>query len=165
LKKALVAWDGEAPSLHSFKIETEAALYPYFRSDTDIDIPTVPSEGSKPSLILRDLENINHKTKAVYKYIDTSQKKGPIGLYGTSGAGKTRSVFEYLSHNFGFYFVVETENNPGSEDVALLLQKCRQDLSTIDIPAVDETGEAEKSVEMKKADKANDSNLASAYAY
>jgi hypothetical protein len=162
VEKALAKWNCQAPLLKLFKIEPQAALHAYCRSK--INIPAVPSDASKPSLILRDLENEIHKTKPVYKYIDISQKKGPIGLHGTSGAGKTRSVFEYLSHNFGFYFVVETENNPGSEDVALLLKKCKEKLSTIDIPAVDENGEIEKSVE-KKTNEENKSNLAFVYAY
>lgn len=163
MKKELSKWDGKAPSLHSFKIEPEAALYPYFRSDAGIDIPAVPAH-SRPSLILRDLENVIHMDKPVYKYIDSSQKKGPIGLYGTSGAGKTRTVFEYLSHNFGFYFVVETENNPGSEDVTLLLQKCEDKLSKIDLPAAVGKGETEEN-EKKSADAENATHLNIVHAY
>jgi hypothetical protein len=104
---------------------------------------------SKPSLILHDLKNTDHKSKAVYEYIDTYQKTAPIGLHGTSGAGKTRSVFEYLSHNFGFYFVVETDNNPGSQDVAVLLEICEERMSSIPLPAVDETGEIRLSAKDK----------------
>ena len=83
-------------------------------------------ETERPSLLLYGLEdNDTHKEKAVYKYIDLISKKRPGALYGTSGAGKTRSVLEYLSHNFGLYLAACGEQkayanagvDPGSSDL------------------------------------------------
>jgi len=72
--------------------------------------------------LLHDLENEGHKDKPVYKHIDTTRNVRPTALYGTSGAGKTRSVFEYLSHNHGLFFVAsDHEKNAGSEDLTTLL--------------------------------------------
>ena len=51
-------------------------------------------------------------------------KVGPYCLYGTSGAGKTRSVFEYLSHNKGFYFLShDLKRNPGSGDLIYVMKE------------------------------------------
>jgi hypothetical protein len=44
----------------------------------------------------------------VYEYIKDTRKQRAGALYGTSGAGKTRSIFEYLSLNFGLYLVPST---------------------------------------------------------
>ena len=78
----------------------------------EVPIPRDPScssmEMNVPSLLLYDLHNERHKSTEVYKFIDET-KDICSGLYGTSGAGKTRSIYEYLSHNYGFYFVAETE--------------------------------------------------------
>ena len=40
-----------------------------------------------------------------YKYIEHTKQQGLGFLYGTSGAGKTRTIFEHLSRHKGFYFV------------------------------------------------------------
>ena len=40
-------------------------------------------------------------------------------IVGTTGAGKTRAIFEYLCSNYGFYFLAENDNysNYGSKDL------------------------------------------------
>lgn len=71
-----------------------------------------------PCLLLHDLKAEKHKASEVYKEIAKGAKIGPYYLYGTSGAGKTRSIFEYLSHNKGFYLLShDTNRNPGSGDL------------------------------------------------
>jgi len=96
------------------------------RGSMKVPIPRDPSDpdGNKPCLLLHDLENQNHRDSDVYKFIDNNNDIS-TGLYGTSGAGKTRSVFEYLSHNFGLYFVASTRNDAGSRDLERLLQLFR----------------------------------------
>mmetsp|Transcript_19707 Transcript_19707/g.47578 ORF Transcript_19707/g.47578 Transcript_19707/m.47578 type:complete len:864 (+) Transcript_19707:200-2791(+) len=54
-----------------------------------------------------------------YRRIEEKIRNHPSFLYGTSGAGKTRTVFEYLSVNKGMYFLGSSDyssKNPGSED-------------------------------------------------
>lgn len=59
-----------------------------------------------------------------YKHIDKWQHDGPVFLFGTSGAGKTRTVFEHLSRNKGFYLLAgDMANNPGSADLHSVLDK------------------------------------------
>lgn len=89
-------------------------------------MPALPGFKSRPSLLLHDLQNVEHTETDGYKYIVGSQKIGPIALYGTPGAGKTRTIFEYLSHNYGFYLSAGADpmNNPGSEDVSFLIEHC-----------------------------------------
>jgi len=73
-------------------------------------------------LLLYDLKNPQHKTTDAYKFIEKTRDTCR-GLYGTSGAGKTRSIFEYLSHNYGLYFVASIENDPGSDDLPRIMRK------------------------------------------
>ena len=111
-------WDGQAPSLKPFQPADDALFHNIFNGRAQI--PCIPKY-DKPSLLLFDLTNEAHKETEAYKYIDTSRKKGPSAIYGTSGAGKTRRGLEYLSQNYGFYFVVDNKDNPGSGDVRGLL--------------------------------------------
>jgi hypothetical protein len=70
-----------------------------------------------PSLLLHDLDKANMNTPA-HNTIQGTRQVGPLYLYGTSGAGKTRSIFENLSQNKGFYFVCDDFlRNPGSKDL------------------------------------------------
>jgi hypothetical protein len=78
--------------------------------------------GTFPSLLLYDLENLKWRNTAVYQHIDERKDQAATALYGTSGAGKTRSIFEYLSQNKGFYFLVgDDEKNAGSRDLKSIL--------------------------------------------
>jgi len=96
------------------------------RGSMKVPIPRDPSDpdGNKPCLLLHDLENQNHRDSDVHKFIDNNNDIS-TGLHGTSGAGKTRSVFEHLSHNFGLHFVASTRNDAGSRDLERLLQLFR----------------------------------------
>jgi hypothetical protein len=91
----------------------------------DVRIPRDPSNAKQdvPCLLLHGLDNLDQgelsSTKA-YQFIDET-KDTCSALYGTSGAGKTRSVYEYLSQNFGLYFVAKTTNDPGSKDLQRLM--------------------------------------------
>ena len=114
-------WDGTAPRLPDFKMKKDAAFKCYWIDGNKI--PANPMNESRASLLLYDLEGSNHKDGDGYKYIQESQGTGPISLYGTSGAGKTRAIFEYLSHNYGIYLNANADDlqNPGSKDVSILL--------------------------------------------
>ena len=130
----LQQWDRNAPSLPRFEISEGAAFKCYWRGN-ETGVPALLGNPARPSLLLHDLQNVEHKETGGYKYIDSSQKIGPIALYGTSGAGKTRTIFEYLSHNYGFYLSAGADplSNPGSEDVPFLIQHCRQEMRPIQL--------------------------------
>ena len=103
----------------------------------DVPIPTIPGfPTSRPSLLLYDLDTLNvqqlveRRSKGVYQYIEATRWTSPGVLYGTSGAGKTRSVLEYLSLNYGIYLTCVSERNlllnapkadPGSADLREVL--------------------------------------------
>ncbi|KAG7337312.1 hypothetical protein IV203_030143 [Nitzschia inconspicua] len=120
------------PALPTFEISEDAALRCYWKGN-ETGVPALIGNKTRPSLLLHDLQNEEHKETSGYKYIDESQKIGPIALYGTSGAGKTRTIFEYLSHNYGFYLSAAADQtiNPGSKDVVFLIQHCSEVMSPI----------------------------------
>ena len=93
-------------------------------AEETISVPQNPSKTNTqiPSLLLYDLQDDDHKTKDVYRFIDES-RGFCSGLYGTSGAGKTRSIYEYLSHNFGLYFLAGAGNDPGSVDLSYVVDR------------------------------------------
>ncbi|CAB9511448.1 expressed unknown protein [Seminavis robusta] len=140
VRTELKGWKASKPELDPFQIDEKAAFYCFWREDratTDglACIPAVPNSlGLRPSLLLFDLENERHKVTRAYQYIDTSQKVAAINLYGTSGAGKTRSIFEYLSHNYGFYLNAGADAiyNPGTMDFKSLLSQCLKEIKKID---------------------------------
>jgi len=115
------------PTTQTFDIGGQTAFHCYRKKE--VQIPSVPgSSPPKPSLLLFDLENKANKGTDGYDYIHNSQQVAPIALYGTSGAGKTRTIFEYLSHNYGFYLNPGADHlfNPGSQDVIALLNLWEQ---------------------------------------
>ena len=71
-----------------------------------------------PALLLHDLRTVGQQE--AFNFID-STRDICSGLYATSGAGKTRSIFEYLTQHFGLYFVAIPKNNYGSKDLDALL--------------------------------------------
>jgi hypothetical protein len=111
----------EAPVLKPFTPESDALLQPLFNYGNKQVVPCDPDQNTAvpfPSLLLYDLENLKRKNTAVYEHIKAKKKQAASALYGTSGAGKTRSIFEYLSHNKGFYFLAgDHEKNAGSRDL------------------------------------------------
>ena len=113
--------------LIDFQPEEQSQLGPLLR--TDHTIPCIPgSDPPQPSLLLHKLGELEHSKSESYAYIENHKYIGPTAFYGTSGAGKTRSLLEYLSHNKGLYFVpLETipENEPGSQDLGLVFDDLR----------------------------------------
>ena len=111
----------EAPD--QFEPREKALFHSLFRRD--ISVPCIPGLVPKqPSLLMYDLgkDKEAHKAATSYKYIAETKEKGPGALYGTSGAGKTRSVLEYLSYNKGLYLAASPEDSlsqlePGSGDL------------------------------------------------
>jgi len=125
----------QVPPLDLFSVSDNKVLG--CRRRSDVSIPTIPGlPTSRPSLLLYDLDTLNvqqlveRKNKGVYQYIEATRWTSPGVLYGTSGAGKTRSVLEYLSHNYGIYLTCVSERNhllntpkadPGSADLREVL--------------------------------------------
>ena len=116
----------------TFYPSDNALLRPFYRQDA-ITIPLIPGiSKAEPSLLLYNLgkESEHEKVQAssCYKYID-DRHQGPGTLYGTSGAGKTRSLLEYLSYNKGLYFVGQSSLAPEEPGACDLGQVCNhQDL-------------------------------------
>jgi hypothetical protein len=119
LDESFKKWDGNAPKLGKFMPNPDTPLAGYLRED--VDICSVPDDVENPELLLFGVTDDKHTKKPVYKHIEKTSKLGATALYGTSGAGKTRSIFEYLSHNRGLYFVADKTRNLGSRDLVLLL--------------------------------------------
>jgi hypothetical protein len=124
----------DRPSLSTFKPsqgESKSLLADLWLST--VDVPLNPNNedrrvgggwtGNKfPSFLLHELKDPENKDLLAFKSIDSASMKGPYYLYGTSGAGKTRSIFEYLSHNKGVYFLCyDFDRNPGSKDLYRVL--------------------------------------------
>ena len=97
----------------------EGALFAEFYSE-ETKLPLDPRR-RMPSLLLHNLTAQCHNEN-VLEHIHNNRSKKQA-LYGTSGAGKTRSIFEYLSRHFGLYFVASTKNDPGSSDLEHLIRK------------------------------------------
>ncbi|KAL3912428.1 MAG: hypothetical protein SGILL_006887, partial [Bacillariaceae sp.] len=96
----------------------DGLLSPLLRDD--VALPVEPGKPNFPSMLMYNLDKQDgsRKQSKVYRHIETQQKVGPSLLWGTSGAGKTRSVLEYLSLNKGFYFMAgDFKLNPGSQDL------------------------------------------------
>jgi hypothetical protein len=97
----------ETPVLKLFDVGDKSLLSSLFRAaDHQPFIPVNPAKPkSRPCLLLYDLENAKHKDNLVYKYIDCCKRKQPSALYATSGAGKTRSIFEYHKDNLVYKYI------------------------------------------------------------
>eukprot|EP00978_Attheya_sp_CCMP212_P018942 scaffold52408_cov78-Attheya_sp.AAC.2 len=92
LETKLKTWIGKVPALKPFMKEHDTLLHGLLENDIFSNIPVLPTD----ALIIEDKSNALN------------------GLLGTSGAGKTISLFEYLLHKHGCYFVVDQADNPGS---------------------------------------------------
>lgn len=106
--------------LEVFEPPEGALLAEFFPSDKTFHCDP-KREGKYPSLLLYNLEKESH-AEDILLHID--RNKGRMqGLYGTSGAGKTRSVLEYLSRKLGLYFVASTKNDAGSNDLGQVIRQ------------------------------------------
>lgn len=122
---------GQRPALDPYIVPGDSFLSSLLRRDGRATaVPRIPGvQPERPSLLFHDLENEIHTDKDVYKYIDTTRSDQPGALYATSGAGKTRAVLEYVSHNYGLYLVAKDhgdhESDLGSADLTRTLKGLR----------------------------------------
>ena len=81
---------------------------------------------SKFSLLLHDLPEKGEKSffKSAQDFSNV-RNDGLTVIVGTSGAGKTRSIFEYLCSHYGFYLLAENDEyvNYGSKELTLFFSK------------------------------------------
>lgn len=121
----------EVAKLETFSPEENATLGPLLR--LNVEIPIDPLD-DKLSMLLYGLEDRdNCKDTQVYQHLEqASRRVMPTALYATSGGGKTRSLFEYLSHNKGLYFVADDDlvrsapnqrRNAGSGDMGHIFRR------------------------------------------
>ncbi|EFJ18432.1 hypothetical protein SELMODRAFT_419778 [Selaginella moellendorffii] len=87
-------------------LEGKAGI-PHYR-DTNI-----PRFGDRPSLLLHGL--LAHDTEDFDKFVSRGSRF--LLVPGTSGAGKTRTLYAHLAKNFGFYFISNDLGNGGSADL------------------------------------------------
>lgn len=95
----------------------------------------------RPNFLLYGLHDTDAQLSqpAVHDHINAVKLQGPSFLYGTSGAGKTRSVFEYLSRNKGFYLLAhDFTRNAGSRDLMKALA-CDMPIADLDDTRTDMT--------------------------
>ena len=95
------------------------------RTNLDSDQGIVCSPVSKrPSLLLHRLPGAGQTGVALAKSLQSSLADNDcVAVYGTSGCGKTRTCFEYLSQNHGLYLVADTMGNGGSQDLQYIVQR------------------------------------------
>ena len=106
------------PQLECFEPQREALLASLWKPQRE-NVPLRHSIGQQegfittalPDLLLNGLDEIQdtaqYSQPEGHEHICTAQQQGPTFLYGTSGAGKTRTIFEYLSFKKGFYFLAD----------------------------------------------------------
>ncbi|XP_024518975.1 uncharacterized protein LOC9661643 isoform X2 [Selaginella moellendorffii] len=73
----------------------------------------IPRFGDRPSLLLHGL--LAHDTENFDKFVSRGSRF--LLVPGTSGAGKTRTLYAHLAKNFGFYFISNDLGNGGSADL------------------------------------------------
>lgn len=76
-----------------------------------------------PQLLLHDLDLESMNVKKLTGHI--SKNKNGFAMLGSSGTGKTRTIFEYLSRNYGLYFSLSSRNTYeyGNSDMRYLLDR------------------------------------------
>lgn len=91
---------------------------------SDVRLPLFPSESNRPYVLLYDVANEKHKESGCFKYLK-NHRNYVRTIYGTSGAGKTRRVLEFLSHEYGLYFIANGDGvDPGSFDMSAVIKRC-----------------------------------------
>ncbi|KAJ3378284.1 hypothetical protein HDU92_007509 [Lobulomyces angularis] len=86
---------------------------------------------NKPSLLIDELGRF--RSSALKPLKEKILNNEVIVLLGTSGCGKTRTIFEYLASNYGFFFTIKGSSNdsmPGSSDFKEFLRKMEIKLKT-----------------------------------
>ena len=112
--------DVERPVLKVFQRPDDSQI----EFQTDVEIPKFPTGNYHPYVLLYDVANEKYKETESFKFLKEIANY-PRTIYGTSGAGKTRRVFEFLSHEYGLYFVANGGGiDPGSIDMSLMIEKC-----------------------------------------
>ncbi|KAJ3214347.1 hypothetical protein HK099_006907 [Clydaea vesicula] len=79
---------------------------------------------NKPSLLIDELGRF--RSSALKPLKEKILNNEVIVLLGTSGCGKTRTIFEYLATDYGFFFTIKGSSNdsmPGSSDFKEFLKK------------------------------------------
>lgn len=98
------------PDFLMFNLPTQAHLAP----------PVDYEPSTSTYLSNEDLSETVHK---LFAHLSQSDQRHDNGLFttmiGTSGCGKTRTIYEYLCCRFGLYFVADTQGNGGSTDVMI----------------------------------------------
>ena len=84
----------------------------------------------KPHLLIDNLSR--HISETLDGLIERISSSNLLVLLGTSGCGKTRTIFEYLSNHYGFYFTVKgsrvDQYIPGSSDFQYFLERTQNRL-------------------------------------
>jgi hypothetical protein len=128
--EAFEKWNRKRPHLVDFHPPQKAVLGPLLMAEARV--PCFPDNTKAPLMLLQDLLNEKHKETKVYGHIADAKSVTITALYATSGGGKTRSLYEYLAHNFGVYLVVDKTLNFGSNDLISLLDILSDKLTFLD---------------------------------
>lgn len=84
----------------------------------------------KPHLLIDNLSR--HISQTLDGLIERISSSNLLVLLGTSGCGKTRTIFEYLFSHYGFYFTFkgsrEDQYIPGSSDFQYFLERTQNRL-------------------------------------
>jgi len=86
------------------------------------------SSSTLPDFLTHGLEERFSNDTPLFQDIVDGRHESPVGFYGTSGAGKTRSIFEIFARSYGLYFVAADARtlNPGSSDVEVIYDKLEE---------------------------------------
>jgi hypothetical protein len=94
-----------------------------------------------PHLLINNLSS--HISETLVNLTNSIKSSNLLVLLGTSGCGKTRTIFEYLSSHFGFYFTFkgsrEDQYIPGSSDFQFFLNRTLNHLKTHPLTCPDNT--------------------------
>jgi len=75
------------------------------KTDGKPPVPAMP-QIDKLYMLFHDLRNTEPSNRWLSQYLMETADKGPRSIYGTSGCGKTRGILEFLSHEYGIFFII-----------------------------------------------------------
>ena len=111
-----------------FPVKLKIEEWQQTRFEGDVVKPDVMASSENenaPDLNLHQLENaLSSLTNKLVELINSDVSYN-LALIGVSGCGKTRTIHEVLTKEFGLYFVCNTFGNRGSSDMSAALQKIR----------------------------------------